>query len=247
MSVQELRGQINVIPPEQSLASKKKESSLREQLSFSSAVFGLVFVYLLLSFVLVCKQDAQAQQLYAYGSGKGVITFTTVRPEGKAYWVVKPKTPLYSSFVDRGRGYRWCSHPVASKYDDLILTLSRNYQLEPALVKAVMHVESAFNSGARSSKGAMGLMQLMPDTARRFGIQEPYRPLENVVGGVRYLRWLFEHFDGNVRNVLAGYNAGENAVHKYNGIPPYTETQDYVRRVLELRDRYRGNYSGTKG
>jgi soluble lytic murein transglycosylase-like protein len=193
---------------------------------------------------LLCASPADAQQLYAYSSGRGVVTFTTARPEGRAFWEVKPRQPSYSGFANHGYDYRWTSSPIPTKYDELILQLARSYQLEPALVKAVMHVESAFNTGARSGKGAMGLMQLMPDTARRFGIRDAYNPVENVTGGVRYLRWLFRYFDGNITHVLAGYNAGEKAVSRYGGIPPYSETRDYVRRVLRMRELYRRDYSG---
>lgn len=211
-----------------------------------------LMIFRLLAFTAACTfclpaSPACGQELFGYTSGRGVITFTSRKPEGRAYWVVRPRQPSFSTIIQRGWGYRWSSHPRPSQYDELILELSKLYQLEPALVKAVMHVESAFNSSARSSAGAMGLMQLMPDTARRFGIRNAYHPIENVVGGMRYLRWLFEHFNGNVHNMLAGYNAGENAVHRFGGIPPYNETQNYVRRVLELRDMYRGDYSGAKG
>lgn len=205
-----------------------------------AAAAGFVF------FTVLClsASDAAAQQLYAFSSGRGIVTFTTSRPEGRSFWEVKPRQPSYSGFVNRGFDYHWTANAIPTKYDDLILQLARSYQLEPALVKAVMHVESAFNSGARSYKGAMGLMQLMPDTARRFGIRDAYNPVENVTGGVRYLRWLFRYFDGNITHVLAGYNAGEKAVSRFGGIPPYSETRDYVRRVLRMRDLYRRDYSG---
>ncbi|HQH27663.1 MAG TPA: lytic transglycosylase domain-containing protein [Oligoflexia bacterium] len=209
----------------------------RGALVCSASLFVLFFVQL---------QPALAQQLYAYRSPRGVVTFTSSRPSSqKDFWEVKPRAPSYSTFVHGGEGsYRWVGYPVASKYDDLIIQLARSYQLEPALVKAVMHCESAFNPSARSHKGATGLMQLMPDTARRFGVHNIYNPVENVTGGVRYLKWLFRHFDGNIHHVLAGYNAGENAVTRYAGIPPYAETRDYVRRVLKMRDLYRRDYSG---
>ena len=89
-------------------------------------------------------------------------------------------------------------------------------------------------------------MQLMPGTANRFGVRNVYHPADNVLGGVRYLRWLFTYFNGNVPLVLAGYNAGEGAVNRYGGIPPYRETRDYVRRVLKMRDVYRCDYEGKR-
>ena len=210
----------------------------------SARAFALCIVSCMLA--LLWAAPASAERLYAYRSGRGSITFTSSRPDGKEYWEVAPRAPMYSSFVPGGGGYLWTGFPVMSKYDSLILQSAKLYQLEPAFVKAVVHVESAFNSGARSHKGAMGLMQLMPDTARRFGVGNAYHPVQNMVGGVRYLRWLFERFNGNVKYVLAGYNAGENAVDQYGGIPPYAETQDYVKRVLKMREYYRCDYSRTK-
>lgn len=113
-------------------------------------------------------------------------------------------------------------------------------RVSPALVLAVIAVESSGRSGAVSDKGAQGLMQLMPDTARRFGVEDSLTPQENIRGGVAYLNWLIEEFDGDTMLALAGYNAGENAVKKHKGIPPYAETRDYVPKVLAAFDVARG-------
>jgi soluble lytic murein transglycosylase-like protein len=112
-----------------------------------------------------------------------------------------------------------------------ILTRARQHRLDPLLVKAVILTESAGRPRARSPKGAMGLMQLMPVTARRFGVTDPYDAAQNVAGGTRYLRWLLDRFGGDVPRALAGYNAGEGAVERYGGIPPYRETRNYVTTV----------------
>ena len=113
----------------------------------------------------------------------------------------------------------------------VILASARQHRLDPLLVKAVMLTESAGRPRARSPKGAIGLMQLMPATARRFGVANAYDPDQNVGGGARYLRWLLDRYGGNVALALAGYNAGEGAVDRHGGIPPYRETRDYVWRV----------------
>ena len=113
----------------------------------------------------------------------------------------------------------------------IILANAQRRRLDPLLVKAVILTESAGRSGARSPKGAMGLMQLMPATATRFGVIDPFDPVQNIIGGTRYLGWLLDRYDGNISLALAGYNAGEGQVDRYGGIPPYRETRDYVRRV----------------
>lgn len=124
-------------------------------------------------------------------------------------------------------------------FDIMIESIADKYGIERGLVKAIMHTESSFNPYAKSPVGAQGLMQLMPATARRFKVANSYDPQQNIEGGVKYLKWLMKRFDGNVSLVLAAYNAGEGNVDKYNGIPPFKETQNYVKRVLE---RYHGLY-----
>jgi soluble lytic murein transglycosylase-like protein len=110
--------------------------------------------------------------------------------------------------------------------------LAPKFDLDPALVLEVVRAESNFNPRARSHKGALGLMQLIPATARRFGVKDPYDPVQNLLGGMAYLRWLQEHFDGDLRLTLAGYNAGEAAVARHGGVPPYDETRAYVGKIL---------------
>ena len=118
----------------------------------------------------------------------------------------------------------------------LVRRLAPRYELSPELVLALIEVESNFDPNAHSPKNAQGLMQLIPETAARFGVNNIKHPLENLHGGMAYLRWLLDYFDDDLRLALAGYNAGENAVLKYNGIPPYRETQHYVKAVFR---RYR--------
>jgi Transglycosylase SLT domain len=118
------------------------------------------------------------------------------------------------------------------QYDSYIVESSKRYSIDPMLMYSQMHQESGFKLKATSNKGASGLMQLMPPTARRFGVTDIYDPQQNIDAGVKYMRWLLDKFGGDVRLALAGYNAGEGAVMKYgNQIPPYKETQEYVRRI----------------
>lgn len=110
--------------------------------------------------------------------------------------------------------------------------IAPRYGIDPELVMAVIRAESAFNVSAESNKNAQGLMQLIPETAARFGVTNSWDPIQNIKGGTAYLHWLLRHFDGKVDLVLAAYNAGEGAVDRYQGIPPYRETQDYVNKIL---------------
>jgi soluble lytic murein transglycosylase-like protein len=123
-------------------------------------------------------------------------------------------------------------------YDGLIRRIASEHGVEFALVKAVMHVESSFNPYARSPKGALGLMQVLPETARRHGVHDVYDPEQNIEAGVRHLKYLLGLFNHKHYLVLAAYNAGENAVRNHRGIPPYQETQRYVRQVLKMKREY---------
>ena len=114
-----------------------------------------------------------------------------------------------------------------------IYELAPQYDLDPALVLEVVRAESNFDPRARSDKGALGLMQLIPATARRFGVRDPFEPIQNLHGGMAYLRWLFDRFNGDLKLILAGYNAGEGAVERHGGVPPFSETREYVRRILQ--------------
>ena len=120
---------------------------------------------------------------------------------------------------------------------DLAARVARRHQVDTALVLAVIEVESQYNPGAVSPRGAVGLMQLMPQTATRFAVRDPLDPAENLDGGVRYLKELLARYDGQVRLALAAYNAGEEAVERFSGIPPYRETVNYVERVRRMMGR----------
>ncbi len=124
--------------------------------------------------------------------------------------------------------------PGKRKLVKVVETLAARYKVDPRLVLAVIVAESGFDAAAISPKNAQGLMQLIPETAERFNVADPLHPEQNLKGGIAYLRWLLAYFRGDVQLALAGYNAGERAVDKYRGVPPYEETRAYVKRVLEL-------------
>ncbi|MDQ3131229.1 MAG: lytic transglycosylase domain-containing protein [Acidobacteriota bacterium] len=144
----------------------------------------------------------------------------------------RSKTANHSKFtMAAGSGLKGFTTGSA-EYDSYIVDSSKRYAIDPLLIYAQMHQESSFKLKATSHKGASGLMQLMPATARRFGVTEIYNPRQNIEAGIKYMRWLLDTFNGDVVLALAGYNAGEGAVMKYGWqIPPYRETQEYVRRI----------------
>lgn len=166
--------------------------------------------------------------VYAFREKNGVVTFTNV--------------PNHAGFR---RVFRDTSRPaisngmVDSGYDDYIQRASGRYNIDPDLIRAVIKAESDFKVSARSNKGAMGLMQLMPDTARLHNISDAYDPSENVEGGARHLRMLLDRYQGDLELSLAAYNAGSAAVEKHRGVPPFPETKEYVRRVLRFYNSYR--------
>ncbi|MGB0721131.1 MAG: lytic transglycosylase domain-containing protein [Gammaproteobacteria bacterium] len=141
------------------------------------------------------------------------------------------------ALIDRRGAYALPATP----YDGLIRQHAKRSGMEADLVKAVVAVESNFDPRAVSRAGAMGLMQLMPATVHRWGIDDPFDPEQNISAGVRHLAWLLDQFSGDRTLALAAYNAGENAVIRYRGVPPYKETQNYVRDVLALVKRARAN------
>ncbi|MEO8277268.1 MAG: lytic transglycosylase domain-containing protein [Thermoanaerobaculia bacterium] len=141
---------------------------------------------------------------------------------------------LEATAVDFPVRFSASSKPPASAFGDLIFAAARKHKVNPDLVVAVIRAESAFNPRALSGKGARGLMQLMPATAKRYGVRtsELFQPERNIEAGVRYLDFLVERFAGDLPRILAGYNAGEGSVDRFGGVPPYRETQGYVRRIL---------------
>lgn len=120
-----------------------------------------------------------------------------------------------------------------SKYDDMIVNAARHFDVDAALVSAVIKAESDYDPRTLSNKGARGLMQLMPATAERFGVTDSFDPEQNIYAGVRYLRWLLKTFDNNADLAVAAYNAGEGNIWKYNGVPPFRETVNYINRIAK--------------
>ncbi len=188
-------------------------------------------------------------KVYAYIDGNGVRNYTSVRPAGVAAAAVRT---IHYSYIKTC--YACGALPGVNfgtvrlnttAFQDAIAAAAHANGVEEAVVRAIIHAESAYNPNALSRVGAQGLMQLMPATAQRFGVVNAFDAADNIRGGVAYLAWLLKRFDGNLALAAAGYNAGEGAVAKYGGVPPYSETQRYVRRVAQLAERYRAALSQT--
>jgi len=171
--------------------------------------------------------------IYSYTDAQGITHFTNI-PQGDArYQRVK---------LDDSRIRRYRRAPDYRDYDLLIHATALEHDVPPALVKAVIAAESAFDPHAVSHKGARGLMQLMPNTAAVLGVEDAFEPTQNVRGGATYLREMLDRF-GDVTRAVAAYNAGPSAVERYGGIPPYRETRDYVDRVLTYYRHYHGDFA----
>jgi soluble lytic murein transglycosylase-like protein len=181
--------------------------------------------------------SAPIHRVFTYRQDDGVPVFTDRVPRNQAYEVME-----YACYACNPRSsvdwYATALH--GDKFADVIRAAADQHGVDPALVQAVIHAESNFNPLARSHKGAMGLMQLMPGTARDLGVTDPIAVRQNIDGGVRYLANLLAEYQGDVTLATAAYNAGPGNVARYGGVPPFEETQTYVKRVKILHDRYKG-------
>lgn len=187
--------------------------------------------------IMPLATSTHAGQIYMYKDSNGSTLLTNRKSADRS--LTKVKVTYYpDSNIHSYRNWGNSEASVLPSYsrnknafDHIIQQAAQQHGVSEGLIKAVMHTESGFNVNARSPVGAQGLMQLMPATARRFNVSNAYDPHENIMAGAKYLAWLLKRFNGNTTLALAGYNAGEGNVTKYGGVPPFRETQDYVRRV----------------
>lgn len=198
----------------------------------------------------ILATSSHAGQIYIYKDQQGSTLLTNKKSSDRSLQKVKvtyyPDSNIhsYSNWGSSEASVLPSYSRNKNAYDHIIQQAAAAHGVSEGLIKAVMHTESGFNANARSPVGAQGLMQLMPATARRFNVSNSYDPQQNIFAGARYLAWLLKRFNGNTSLALAGYNAGEGNVAKYGGIPPFRETQDYVRRVSS---RYNNLYAGGVG
>jgi soluble lytic murein transglycosylase-like protein len=176
--------------------------------------------------------------VYVYESPDGSKVITDSRIRKKGYKLKRSyATKTYSSGGAKAPYY---AKPIKSQYDALIVNMALKYDLEPSFIKAVIHVESAFDQYALSRAGAMGLMQLMPATAASYQLeQNHFNPNLNVEAGVQHIKDLVARYDNDKKLILAAYNAGAGAVSKYKGVPPYEETRNYIKKVMKLYALYK--------
>ena len=202
-----------------------------------------------------------ADRIYAYRDSSGRVIFANDAPAEPADPQTNPPATQDSQGLSSGNGVasgpkkgikvepaaanqqRESIQPVApvgahSSFDDMIERTAAEHQVDPELIRAMVKVESNFNARAVSSRGAIGLMQLIPATARRFGVTNILDPNANLSGGVRYIKYLMDLFGGDVQLSLAAYNAGEHAVDRHYGVPPFPETRNYLRKISEIYPLY---------
>ena len=190
---------------------------------------------------LYSKPTVLATKIYVYEDPEtGEKFFSNIKmvENSRLYMVVATRNPFLEDPKNSAKDISF-SPNLSTKFDELFNEIARTYNLDPKLLHAIAKVESNYNPRAVSPKGALGVMQLIPSTARLVGVSDPFDPRENIHGGARYLRYLLDKF-GDLTLALAAYNAGPKAVEAYGGIPPYAETQRYVRSVLSLYQRLKG-------
>jgi len=184
-------------------------------------------IFVLLFILAFSPAQWVVADIYVHRDSRGIMTFTNTPNHSGYHVIIRDPSPKS----------RVLGQPQS--FEQIVRSASNRYGVDPNLIWAVMKVESNFNPEAVSKKGARGLMQLMPATARQHRVDNIHDPIQNIQGGVRHLRLLLDRFQGNLKLGLAAYNAGSRAVERYRNIPPYSETRKYVRRVLKYYKFYR--------
>ena len=196
-------------------------------------------IIIIIAFVLVSINvvNAKSLKVYKHIDKDGIIHYSSKKPNVKNFRILNIRCPEcgWKNKVN------WYNTPlVRNKFEKEIQAAATKWSIEPSLIKAIIHAESSFKADIQSSAGAQGLMQLMPATQKIYSVTNPYNPAQNIQAGTAYLKHLLKTYDNNLRLSLAAYNAGEGAVKKYdNNVPPYKETENYIKRVKILQKRYK--------
>jgi soluble lytic murein transglycosylase-like protein len=183
------------------------------------------------------RHASQKTYIYTYLDAKGQLVINNLPPsymQGRGLRLQKVSVGMVKLAITKTEMAKVIRSPEMLAMVDEIAAANG---VDTYLARAIIQAESAFNYKARSHVGALGLMQLMPSTAERFGVLDPFDPRQNIMGGCKYLKWLTDYFKGDLAKVVAAYNAGEGAVQRYNGVPPFKETRAYVPKVLDLYQR----------
>ncbi len=181
------------------------------------------------------RASSKDEVVFRYTDDNGVVAYSGIQPAGAEYDIIR----FHCYACDPNSRVNWRTTPLFLKpFREEIRVAAEEFNVDPALVRAVIHAESAFNASALSPKGAQGLMQLMPATAEELGVRNAMAAPENIRGGVNYLAQMLKRFNGDITLATAAYNAGPGAVGRHGGVPPYAETRAYVERVSILHQRY---------
>ena len=206
-------------------------SKYRENVGVTAIPFDhlrlLWFALPIIAFLTLFVTATARADIYVYIDAKGVMHFTNT-----------PTSSNYKVYMQEDRQLPRTWYNIQS-YDDVIQEAARRNGIAFSLLKALIHVESYFDPKAVSKKGAMGLCQIMPENLQTLNVSDPFDPWENIMGGARYLKAMLERFDGQLPLALAAYNAGPSAVERYNDIPPFPETKNYVQKVMTCFRRYK--------
>lgn len=197
-------------------------------------------LYLLLIVLVIINVFIFTLYVGSANTGPPNSKSVTAKIETRPLVAAKPKSPglQYSTPAVSARNTEHVLHPI-------IIQASRQHQVDPALVYAIIMAESGYNPKAVSKRGARGLMQLMPGTAEALGVEDSFNPEQNINGGVRHFKWLIDEFDGNIKLALAAYNAGSRKVRRYQGVPPFRATQLYIEKVFKYYQIYKNQMTGT--
>lgn len=197
------------------------------------------WLWFVVLFVLGCGSAQAANAVYIYRLPDGSHLITDRQYHDGVHRLVRVTRRINDAGRYASTKFHKRNNEKLTRFDALIRRTAARHSVDAALVKAVVHTESYFDPRAKSRKGAQGLMQLMPETAAVYGVANAFDPEQNLEAGVRHLRYLLDKYPTNLSNALAAYNAGESAVHAHDGVPPFPETRQYVRKVLDYQTFYR--------